>query len=169
MKVGSLELLSTTTFSRVCPSSWSLQYCGLFSFIYIYAGRFDDMKRYCTICHKIHDGRCKPPQRVNTARPEFVKFRSSAVWQNKRQAIRRRDLQCCRVCAELGIINNKELSVHHIIPLDTAWERRLEDENLITLCVQHHRQADAGRIPAAQLRRLAVAPLDAAQLLVRRG
>ena len=127
------------------------------------------MKRYCTICHKIHDGRCKPQPRVNTVKPEFVKFRSSAAWQYKREAIRRRDMQCCRVCAELGIINNSELSVHHIVPLDSDWEQRLEDNNLITLCVAHHRQADAGRIPAAQLRRLAVAPLDAAQLLVRRG
>ena len=127
------------------------------------------MKRYCTICHKIHDGRCKPEPRANTAKPEFVKFRSSAAWQNKREAIRRRDLQCCRVCAELGVINNKELSVHHITPLDSDWEQRLEDNNLVTLCVAHHRQADAGRIPAAQLRRLAAAPLDAAQLLVRRG
>ena len=134
-----------------------------------YAGRFSDMKRYCTICHKIHDGRCKPETRANTAKPEFVKFRSSAAWQNKREAVRRRDLQCCRVCASLGIINNAELSVHHIVPLDSDWELRLDEENLITLCTAHHRQADAGRIPAAQLRRLAVAPLDAAQLLVRRG
>ena len=127
------------------------------------------MKRYCTVCHKIHDGRCKPEPRANAAKPEFVKFRSSAAWQNKREAIRRRDMQCCRVCAELGIINNSELSVHHIVPLDSDWELRLDEENLITLCTAHHRQADAGRIPVAQLRRLAAVPLDAAQLLVRRG
>lgn len=127
------------------------------------------MKRYCTICHKIHDGRCTPPQRANTAKPEFVRFRSSAIWQSKREAIRRRDLQCCRVCAELGLIHNKDLSVHHIVPLDVDYEKRLDDDNLITLCTLHHRQADAGRIPAAQLRRLAAAPLDAAQLLIRRG
>ena len=66
-----------------------------------------------------------------------------------------RDFNCCRVCANVGVICAQDLSVHHIIPLAVDYERRLDDDNLITLCRYHHEQAERGAIKAAELRRLA--------------
>ena len=51
-----------------------------------------------------------------------------------------------------------DLGVHHIVPLMADFDNRLDNDNLITLCASHHRQADAGRIPRAELAALAAQP-----------
>lgn len=51
-----------------------------------------------------------------------------------------------------------DLGVHHIVPLMADFDKRLDNDNLITLCASHHRQADAGRIPRAELAALAAQP-----------
>ena len=84
------------------------------------------------------------------------KFRNSAVWQSKRESIKRRDLYLCLICrsGKYGEVryNSKDLQVHHIDPLEEAWERRLDDDNLITACPKHHKMAERGKIPRAELR-----------------
>ena len=65
-----------------------------------------------------------------------------------------RDYHCCRMCAKAGIINSRELSVHHIVPLAADFDMRLDDDNLITLCRYHHEQAERGVLSARELRRL---------------
>ncbi len=114
------------------------------------------MKRYCTVCHKIHEGHCVPLARFNTPRNSAAdKFRNSKPWKHKAAAILDRDFHCCRVCASGGVICTRGLSVHHIIPLAADYDKRLDDDNLITLCRYHHEQAERSAIPAARLRRLA--------------
>ncbi|MBQ9091757.1 MAG: HNH endonuclease, partial [Anaerotignum sp.] len=49
----------------------------------------------------------------------------------------------------------ERLEVHHIVPLKSDYNLRLEDENLITLCEKHHEMAEAGLIPANLLKRIA--------------
>lgn len=51
--------------------------------------------------------------------------------------------------------NSQELEVHHIVPLAEDYDLRLENENLITLCVRHHKMADDGIIPASLLMEIA--------------
>ena len=115
------------------------------------------MKHYCTVCHKIHEGRCKPVRNFAGARnSEADKFRNSRAWKRKAAAILDRDYHCCRVCFSGGLICTDGLSVHHIIPLVADFGRRLDDDNLITLCRYHHEQAERGAILAARLRRLVV-------------
>ncbi len=36
----------------------------------------------------------------------------------------------------------ENLEIHHIEPLTVKWEKRLQNDNLITLCVQCHRFVD---------------------------
>uniref|UniRef100_UPI0013DE6288 HNH endonuclease n=1 Tax=Mediterraneibacter glycyrrhizinilyticus TaxID=342942 RepID=UPI0013DE6288 len=43
------------------------------------------------------------------------------------------------------------ISVHHIVPIAEDWERRLDDENLITLCSKHHEMAERGEIKRKKL------------------
>ena len=74
-------------------------------------------------------------------------------------AILERDYHCCRVCAMAGVINSRELSVHHITPIAADYDRRLDEDNLITLCRFHHEQAERGSIKARELRRILSTPL----------
>lgn len=115
------------------------------------------MKRYCSICHKIHEGRCTRPQAYgNTRNSKADKFRNTQSWRRKAAVILARDYHSCRVCANAGVISASGLSVHHIISLAKDYSKRLDNDNLITLCRYHHEQAERGVIRAAELRRLAV-------------
>lgn len=114
------------------------------------------MKRYCTICHKIHEGHCPKPIYANRKRnSEADKFRNTQIWKRKAAHILERDLHCCRLCLLAGVLTNRELSVHHIVPILVDYDKRLDDDNLITLCRFHHEQAESGRISKHELKRLA--------------
>lgn len=41
--------------------------------------------------------------------------------------------------------------MHHAIPINQDWEKRLDDENLITLCAMHHEMSEDGEIPVAEI------------------
>lgn len=113
------------------------------------------MKRYCQRCHKIHEGRCPRPCISREPVQAADKFRNTQIWRRKSAAILDRDYHCCRVCYAAGEICTSDLSVHHITPLVEDFDRRLDDNNLITLCRYHHEQAERGTIKAADLKRLA--------------
>ena len=105
------------------------------------------MKHYCTVCRMIHDGKCKSiryPERRRDS--EADRFRNTQVWRRTSERIKQRDLNCCRMCLKAGILENRELSVHHIIPIAADYGKRLDDDNLITLCRYHHEQAERGAI-----------------------
>ena len=116
------------------------------------------MKRYCTICHCIHEGRCERPRSYAGARDSQAdRFRNTQVWRRKSAAILQRDFHCCRLCASAGLVCSQGLSVHHIVPLSADFDKRLDDDNLVTLCRYHHEQAERGAVKAGELRRLAAA------------
>lgn len=120
------------------------------------------MKKACPYCGKIQDKKhiCdkKPPPmfrgRKSPGREDI--FRWSYDWKIKRTEIMRRDRYLCRACfnslpGTVRRLNNEELSVHHIRPLRTNWDQRLNNGNLITLCRMHHEMAENGKISAAIL------------------
>jgi 5-methylcytosine-specific restriction endonuclease McrA len=45
-----------------------------------------------------------------------------------------------------GIYNCEDIEVHHAIKIDENKGLAFEPSNLITLCREHHRQADEGEI-----------------------
>ncbi len=121
------------------------------------------MKRYCAICHEVHDGFCLrkaayiKQQYLQKARNSAAdKFRGTQVWKKKARSILERDYHCCRVCLMAGIVNSRGLSVHHIVAISADYDKRLDDDNLITLCTYHHRQAERGIISARELREIAL-------------
>lgn len=124
------------------------------------------MLKSCPYCGLIHDSkeRCpKRPRRKREPNKRFSAFRSSWAWQRKRDTILRRDYHLCRICNAGGYgvflpASDAELQVHHIEPLEEREDLRLEEDNLITLCSQHHRMADDGKIPRALLHALAETP-----------
>ena len=122
------------------------------------------MLKACGYCGRIHKPgeRCTraPPRKSGGAYrddPQIRAFRDSAEWQNKRNAIKERDRWLCLACLHraartLRQYNSRRLSVHHIVPLHIAWDLRMDDDNLITLCDTHHTRADAGGFSAEVLR-----------------
>lgn len=110
------------------------------------------MFKTCSRCGKIHDINyiCYKNRnyRKNT---EADKFRKTYKWQSKAEEIKERDKHLCRVCIAniyntTDVYNYKKLEVHHIDKLDINFDKRLEDDNLITLCCYHHKLADTGLI-----------------------
>ena len=112
----------------------------------------------CPRCGRIHPrgykctvGRTKP----KTYTYEETKLRNKSVWVNKSKQIRADAGYLCEVCKDKGIYNYRDLSVHHIEKIRDRKDLWLEDDNLICLCKDHHRLAEAGLIDKEYLRMLA--------------
>ncbi|OLS02414.1 HNH endonuclease [Tissierella creatinophila] len=118
------------------------------------------MLRSCKHCGRIHDTkvdcgmkpkRTKEPTKIN-------KFRWSRVWRNKRNSIVERDNYLCQVCKDNKRYVYEGLEVHHIAPLEENYNIKLEESNLITLCVNCHKKADANKIERNYLKELIKIP-----------
>lgn len=109
----------------------------------------------CQYCGRIHDSKydCgKKPKRLKKKSTKAYKFRSTIEWQDKRQEIKERDNFVCQICIRNLYEPERQyetdnLSVHHAIPIENDWEKRLDDDNLITSCDRHHEMMEDGRIP----------------------
>lgn len=128
------------------------------------------MLKACSYCGRIHDRKYMCPQKEarirerqshKTEQGKRAKaFHNSKKWQDKREYIKLRDSYCCQVCAR-GLYNpvrkyeTEDTSVHHIVPLAEDYEKRLDDDNLVTLCSRHHEMAEKGEIERIELLRIA--------------
>ena len=110
------------------------------------------MLRTCNVCGRIHqeDKMCKRkyPNKKNS---KANSFRNTNDWINKREQIKRRDKYLCQVCLKNNIYTYNNLQIHHIIPINIDYSKRLDSDNLITLCTYHHHQAEKGLITREQL------------------
>lgn len=112
------------------------------------------MLKSCKYCMRIHDSKfdCgKKPQRKKQFNNKN-KFRSTNAWNIKRNDIRDRDKNLCQVCirklySTVQQYTYTDLEVHHAVSLEDDFEKRLDDDNLITLCERHHEMAEKGNIP----------------------
>ena len=112
------------------------------------------MLKSCKYCNRIHDSKhdCgKKPKRIKQNNDKD-KFRWTKAWQRKREEIRERDKFLCQICTRNLYdtrvqYNYKELEVHHAVPLQEDFDKRLDNNYLITLCERHHEMAEIGEIP----------------------
>ena len=113
------------------------------------------MYKSCSKCGKIHDinYRCKAIKYNYTG--EERKLRSSYQWTKKSQEIREKAQYLCEVCRDRNVFTYKDIEIHHIEKVRDNPSLLLDDLNLVCLCIEHHRQADAGEIDADYLRHLA--------------
>lgn len=119
------------------------------------------MYKSCSRCGKIHDTRYK----CTVGKPKFDysrygtqkerQLRNTTAWAQKSVEIREAAKYLCEVCYDRGILNYRELEVHHIVKLRDDENGLLDNSNLICLCAAHHRQADRGMLDADYLRKLA--------------
>lgn len=119
------------------------------------------MKKTCSRCGVVYEGH-QCPYKVHRKRDKDSnadKFRKTKAWTNKSIEIRQRDRYLCRVCEAnlyntVTQINFDKLEVHHITPINEDYDKRLDNDNLITLCNYHHKLAEAGHIPREELQKL---------------
>jgi predicted restriction endonuclease len=50
--------------------------------------------------------------------------------------------------------NYNQLEVHHIVPIEEDYSKRLDSENLITLCNMHHKMAEDNKISREELQEI---------------
>ena len=120
------------------------------------------MKKACPYCGAIHARNYICPKKPKgkyhsrTGLSQADIFRGSYEWKCKREYIMKRDLYMCVACRHklqgtIRQFNTEDLSVHHIRPLNTNYELRLDDKNLITLCRNHHEMAEKCEISTEKL------------------
>lgn len=111
------------------------------------------MLKSCKYCGRVHDTKYDCGKKPNKTKKttDITKFRSSSKWQRKRNIILSIDNYMCVICKSQGRYNTEHLEVHHIISLAEDFDKKLDEENLITLCEEHHKQADHGEISKGKL------------------
>lgn len=117
------------------------------------------MLKTCVYCGRLHDSKTvceqKPKRGIYSRSEKLCKFRNSSKWKRKREEIKKRDKNICIYCffdkKSSKKFNAVNLSVHHIDGLEEAYEKRLDNNNLVTLCRYHHELADAGKITKSEL------------------
>lgn len=110
------------------------------------------IKRICPRCGGYHElgEKCYKnalPKKTTAA----DRFRQTNAWKKKAEDIKRRDLYMCQYCLKQGRYTFNGLSVHHITPINEDYDKRLDDDNLITLCDEHHKAAERGEISKKEL------------------
>lgn len=126
------------------------------------------MLKSCKHCGRIHDDKEVCDQKriaekrrwENRKQTRALQFRRSNAWTDKSIHIRQRDQYMCLCCKALllGTVrqyNTRDLSVHHITPIEEDYDQRLSDDNLITVCDIHHEMCESGEITRDMQRTLA--------------
>lgn len=119
------------------------------------------MLKSCQYCGKIHDSKyiCNKKNKGKKQITEADKFRWTRKWQNKREEIKKRDLYLCQICIRelyntVTKYNTEDLSVHHNIPLNEDYNKRLDNDNLLTVCDYHHEMCENGKIPREEVQQI---------------
>ena len=117
-------------------------------------------------------GECSAPKPVtkphgagiySLSRSKARELRDTAAWRKMSIMIRERDGYVCRLCLSKGFLNNKDLSVHHIIPVTENSDLSLDENNLITLCRQCHDLVESDESYREVLASLVSAPISLRQ------
>lgn len=119
------------------------------------------MLKTCSRCGIVPQNHICPykKNKYKNKNDEADKFRKSKQWTNKSIEIRQRDKYLCQVCIRnlyntVSKYNFNKLEVHHITPINEDYTKRLDNENLITLCNYHHKLADSDGIPRELLQNI---------------
>ncbi|PTK63367.1 endonuclease [Staphylococcus haemolyticus] len=80
---------------------------------------------------------------------KYMEFYHSKEWRNKRKQVLLRDKYLCQSCLRKGYVNpvkkGQRFYVHHIVELKDDWEKRLDMNNLETVCAECHLESHRGQ------------------------
>lgn len=75
--------------------------------------------------------------------PEYIQFYNSKEWRDLRYQALLRDEFMCQHCLEEGKFVEATL-VHHIVETRDDWSKRLDIDNLVSLCEASHNWVHSG-------------------------
>jgi len=113
------------------------------------------MYKSCSRCGKIHASTYNCNVGKVYRGGEERQLRKTYNWTQKSLEIRESSHYLCAVCREEGRYTYDNLEVHHIEKVKDNKDRLLDNYNLICLCQEHHKKADAGEIDKDYLFKLA--------------
>lgn len=70
---------------------------------------------------------------------KYQHFYNSKSWHDLRNFKWQESNGLCELCLKDGIINEAR-EIHHIVPINENWNKRLDYDNLIALCPSHHQE-----------------------------
>lgn len=70
---------------------------------------------------------------------KYQYFYNSKSWHDLRNFKWQESNGLCELCLKDGIINEAR-EIHHIVPIEKDWNKRLDYDNLIALCPSHHQE-----------------------------
>ena len=73
--------------------------------------------------------------------PKIEKFYRSKAWRDKREYILIRDNGLCQRCLSYNRITHAT-DVHHIVKLKDDYTKRLDNDNLVSVCSKCHKILD---------------------------
>ncbi|MCI8699725.1 MAG: hypothetical protein HFJ47_00080 [Clostridia bacterium] len=119
------------------------------------------MLKSCQYCGKIHDSKfiCSQKPQRKKYNTEADKFRWTSIWQKKREEIKQRDLYLCQICIRdlyntVTKYNTEDLEVHHNISINEDYNKRLDNNNLLTVCHYHHEMCESGEISRREVQQI---------------
>lgn len=90
----------------------------------------------------------KKKQAFESYHKKFDQFYQSVAWRKIRAEKFASENGMCEHCRKKGIVR-EGVEVHHILPIDKCWEKRLDFNNLVLLCADCHNKTH-GRESALQ-------------------
>lgn len=116
------------------------------------------MLRSCSKCGRLHKIGyiCKEGIKTDYSKYDYeeAKLRNTYSWHTKAEQIKADSHYLCAVCLDNKIYNYNNLEVHHITKIKEDKSKLLDNYNLICLCKECHRLADAGIIDKEYLLKL---------------
>ena len=76
-------------------------------------------------------------RKIKTYHEKFDKFYQSKEWQLLRNQKWCQADGLCEMCRAKGIIKSAK-EIHHRIPIEEEWSKRLDYDNLVALCSDCH-------------------------------
>lgn len=94
-------------------------------------------ERYCSKHQKVYVKDKLADRNYNrfSRDQEANAFYQSRQWKRMRYYIDARDMNICQVCG--NVLDDRKI-IDHIVPLKVANDKRLDDDNLWTLCYRCH-------------------------------
>lgn len=88
------------------------------------------------------------PATIDLSKQERDSFYKSKEWTRLAFEIKARDNFECQICKSQGGLQRHKLIAHHIRPLSNDYDKRLDKDNLITVCHACHNTLHYNNIKA---------------------
>lgn len=75
---------------------------------------------------------------------KYQPFYQSSEWKELRERVLQDNNYLCSECKKKGIIRTAN-TVHHKIPIEVDWSKRLDYDNCIAVCGSENKKTDKGK------------------------